>query len=389
MRDILVVVQVAVAFVLLIGAGLMARSLIKLQRVDGGYETSGVLTARIDLNWTKYTNREIVRQFADGLMLRLVGQPGVQSVAFSSDFPLNNGQPSSQPFLIRGDEARSNDAGPQSDVTIVSANYFKTIGIPLVRGRVFTEADLDTLNTPVIISQRLASTYWKGKEPLGKQLSVNRGRSWQTVVGIVGDVKQNGLQHDISDEIYLPYSVTPASDIRVLVRTHGDPLAIAPKVRAAVKELDDQQPIVQVQTLEQLRGQRLSEPRVTTALLIAFAILAMVITAAGLGGVVAYGVNQRLNEIGIRVALGARPLSVLSLVVKQGMTIVAIGLTIGVVAAIASTRLITGLLFAVGPNDAPTYIGVAAALLAVAGLASYLPARRALHVDPVQALRAR
>jgi len=202
-------------------------------------------------------------------------------------------------------------------------------------------------------------------------------------------VKQNGLQHDISDEIYLPYSVIPASDIRVLVRTQSDPLALAPKIRSAVKEIDDKQPIVQVQTLEQLRGQRLSEPRVTTALLIAFAILAMVITAAGLGGVVAYGVNQRLNEIGIRVALGARPMSVLSLVVKQGMTIVAIGLAIGVAGALASTRLIGGLLYAVGPNDAVTYIGVALALLGVAGLASYLPARRALRVDPVQALRAR
>jgi len=389
MRDTLVVVQVAVAFVLLIGAGLMARSLVKLQRVDGGYETAGVLTARIDLNWTKYTNQEIVKQFAAGLMSRLTGQPGINSVALSSDFPLNNGQPSSQPFLIRGVEPREGDPGPQSDVTIVSADYFKTIGVPLLRGQLFTDAERDTVNTPVVISQRLATTYWSEKDPIGQQLSVNRGRRWQTIVGVVGDVKQAGLQHDITDEIYLPYSVTPAGDIRVLVRTRGDPQAIAPKVRAAVKELDEQQPIVQVQTLEQLRGQRLSEPRVTTALLIAFAILAMVITAAGLGGVVAFGVNQRLNEIGIRVALGARPLSVLSLVVKQGMTIVAIGLAIGVAGAIASTRLITGLLFAVGPNDVPTYIGVAVALLAVAGLASYLPARRALRIDPVQALRAR
>ena len=389
MRDTLVVVQVAVAFVLLIGAGLMARSLVKLQRVDGGYETSNVLTARIDLNWTRYTNREIVRQFADGLMSRLEGQPGVQSVAFSSDFPLNNGQPSSQPFLIRGLEPRENDVGPQSDVTVVSADYFRTIGVPLVRGRVFTAADRDTLNTPVVISQRLASKYWGGKDPIGQELSISRGRSWQTIVGIVGDVKQNGLQHDISDEIYLPYSVIPASDIRVLVRTHADPLALAPRIRAAVKEIDDKQPIVQVQTLEQLRGQRLSEPRVTTALFVAFAILAMVITAAGLGGVVAYGVNQRLGEIGIRVALGARPISVLSLVVRHGMTIVAVGLAIGVAGALASTRLIGGLLYAVGPNDVATYVGVALALLGVACLASYLPARRALRVDPVQALRSR
>jgi putative ABC transport system permease protein len=156
-----------------------------------------------------------------------------------------------------------------------------------------------------------------------------------------------------------------------------------------VKALDDKQPIVSVQTLDKLRGIRLSEPRVTTVLLLSFAILALVITAGGLGGVVAYGVNQRLNEIGIRVALGAKPMSVLSLVVRQGMTIVAVGLAIGVVTALATSRLIDGLLFAVGANDAVTYVGVAFALLAVAALASYLPARRALRVDPVQALRAR
>jgi putative ABC transport system permease protein len=389
MRDILVVVQVAVAFVLLIGAGLMARSLVKLQRVDGGYQTAGILTGRIDLNWTRYTSTALVTEFAQGLTSRLAGQPGVLSVALSSDFPLNNGRPSSQPFLIKGLEPRENDAGPQSDVTVVSGDYFKTIGVPLVRGRLFTDADRDTSNVPAVIGQRLAATHWAGKDPIGQQVSINRGRSWQTIVGVVGDVKQGGLQHDITDEIYLPYSVLPTGDIRVLVRTQGDPMAMAPKLRAAVKDLDDKQPLVQVQTLEQLRGQRLSEPRVTTALLVAFAILAMVITAAGLGGVVAYGVNQRLNEIGIRVALGAKPMNVLSLVVRHGMSIVAVGLAIGVAGALGTTRLIGGLLYAVGPNDVVTYVGVAAALLAVAGLASYLPARRALKVDPVQALRAR
>jgi putative ABC transport system permease protein len=388
-RDVLVMLQVAVAFVLLIGAGLMARSLIKLQRVDGGYQTSGVLTARVDLNWTRYTSAPLVQEFAGGLMSRLTGQPGIVAVAFGSDFPMNSGVPSSQPFRIRGQEVAENDPGPQSDVTVVSGDYFKVIGVPLLRGRVLSDADRDTSNVPVVIGQRLAATYWAGKDPIGEQITIDRGRHWLTIVGVVGDVRQNGLAQDISDEIYLPFSARPTSDIRVLVRAMGDPLAVAPRIRAAVKELDDKQPVVSVQTLEQLRGIRLSEPRVTTILLISFAVLALVITAGGLGGVVAYSVNQRLSEIGIRVALGAKPMNVLSLVVKQGLGIVAIGLAIGVVAALASSRLIGGLLFAVGPNDVPTYIGVAAALLAVAGLASYLPARRALQVDPVQALRSR
>jgi putative ABC transport system permease protein len=389
LRDVLVMVQVAVAFVLLIGAGLMARSLIKLQRVDGGYETSGVLTARVDLNWTRYDNGPAIREFADGLVARLQGHPGVQFVALSSDFPLNNGVPSVQPFLIRGRDVPPNSTGPQSDVTIVSEHYFKTIAVPLLKGEIFSDARRDTANIPTVISQRLAQTHWAGRDPIGEQISVNNGRRWLTIVGVVGDVMQNGPAQNISDQIYLPFYITSARDMRVLVRTSGDPQAIAPALRAAVKALDDKQPIVSVQTLDKLRGIRLSEPRVTTVLLLSFAILALVITAGGLGGVVAYGVNQRLNEIGIRVALGAKPMSVLTLVVRQGMTIVAVGLAIGVVAALATSRLIDGLLFAVGPNDAVTYVGVAFALLAVAALASYLPARRALRVDPVQALRAR
>ena len=389
LRDVLVMVQVAVAFVLLIGAGLMARSLIKLQRVDGGYETNNVLTARVDLNWTRYDNGPVIREFADGLLRRLSGRPGIQGVAFSSDFPMNNGVPSVQPFLIRGQEVPPNSNGPQSDVTIVSEQYFRVIGVPVIRGNVFSDAVRDTANVPAVISQRLAKTHWAGRDPIGQQISINNGRRWLTVIGVVGDVMQAGPAQNIVDEIYIPYFVISARDMRVLVRTAGDPQLAAPSIRAAVKELDDKQPIVSVQTLERLRGVRLSEPRVTTVLLLSFSILALVITAGGLGGVVAYGVNQRINEIGIRVALGARPISVLQLVVRQGMTIVTMGLALGVAVALASSRLIGGLLFNVGPNDFATYLGVALALLSVAGLASYLPARRALRVDPVQALRAR
>jgi putative ABC transport system permease protein len=389
LRDALVMVQVAVAFVLLIGAGLMARSLIKLQRVDGGYETSGVLTARVDLNWSRYNNGPVTREFADGLMNRLSGQPGVQAVAVSSDFPMNNGVPSVQPFLIRGREVPPNSSGPQSDVTVVSEQYFKAIGVPLIRGSVFSDAQRDTGNVPAVISQRLARTHWSGRDPIGEQISINNGGRWLTVIGVVGDVMQAGPAQDVVDEIYIPYFVFSARDIRVLVRSAGEPQQLAPILRAAVKEMDDKQPIVSVQTLDKLRGVRLSEPRVTTVLLLAFSILALVITAGGLGGVVAYGVNQRINEIGIRVALGAKPASVLALVVRQGMAIVAIGLAIGVVGAVATSRLIGGLLFNVGPTDATTYIGVAMALLGVACLASYLPARRALRIDPVQALRSR
>jgi predicted permease len=389
-RDLLVMVQVAVAFVLLIGAGLMVRSLIKLQRVDGGFDASGVVTARIDLNWTRYTQASHVHDFATAMRQRLDGRPGVVSYAFSSDFPLNNGIPSSRPFRIKGREpAGPNDPGPQSDVTVVSADYFKTIGVPLIRGRVFTDALSDTANAGVVISKRLAATHWREGDPIGDQISINNGRTWLTVVGVVGDVYHNGPAQRVVDEIYVPFSVSPTSDIRVLVRTAGDPLSFGTVLRTAVREIDDHQPIVSIQTLEQLRGVRLSEPRVTTILLLSFAVLALVITAGGLGGVVAYGVNQRITEIGIRVALGARPTNVLALVVRQGMAIVAIGLAIGVGVALATSHFIRNLLYNVGPTDVATYVGVGLALLGVAMVASYLPARRALKVQPLDALRAR
>jgi putative ABC transport system permease protein len=386
LRDVLVLVQVAVAFVLLIGAGLMVRSLVKLQRVDGGYETTGVLTARVDLNWSRYNTQPLVLDFANGLMARLAGQPGVISVAFSNDFPLLNGAPSAQPFLVRGMEPRDGTPGPTADLTTVSPEYFRTIGVPLLKGSGFPPVS-DTANPTVIVSQRLAETHWPARDPVGQQISLNQGRRWFTVAGVVGDVRQNGLAQGIQDQIYLPYGVFPASDIRVLVRTAGDPLAFAATLRQAVKQLDDKQPIVSVQTLDQLRGQRLSEPRVTTVLLLAFAILSLVITAGGLGGVVAYGVNQRMNEIGIRVALGAKPFDVLASVMRQGLVIVVIGLVVGLAGAVAATRLISGLLYSVAPNDVATYAGVAATLLGVALFAAYLPARRALKVDPIRALR--
>ena len=227
-RNTLVTAQVALAFILLIGAGLMVRSLIALQQVDGGFETSNVMTARVDLNWSRYTSDPLIVQFADGLMQRLRAQPSVQSIAFSSDFPLLNGQPSTQPFQIRGREpAAANAPGPQSDVTVASADYFRTIGIPLLRGELYSDADRDTVDIPVVISKRLADTYWANSDPIGGQVSFN-GRLWFRIVGVAGDVYQNGPANSVADQIYLPYFVFAPSDIRVLMRTNGDPQAVVP-----------------------------------------------------------------------------------------------------------------------------------------------------------------
>ncbi|HEX5438995.1 MAG TPA: FtsX-like permease family protein, partial [Gemmatimonadaceae bacterium] len=329
-----------------------------------------------------------VHDFARQLLARLAGQRDVLSVALTSDFPLNDAQPSAQPFEIQGQAVPDGQPAPRSDVTIVTPDYFATLGIPLLRGRVFTSADRDTANVPVVIAHRLATTYWQGRNPLGSRISFDHGAHWGTVVGVVGDVRQNALSEDITDEVYAPFAVATVSDIRVLVRAAHDPHALAPVIRAAVHELDDKQPVVSVQTLDELRGLRLTEPRVTTALLVAFAVIALIITAGGLAGVIGYVVNQRVPEIGIRLALGAVPARVLWLVVREGLVTVVVGLGVGLVAALAGMPLMARLLYATTPTDAVTYGAVAALLLACAAMACWLPARRALRVDPARVLRA-
>jgi putative ABC transport system permease protein len=394
-RSFLVGAQVAIAFVLLVGAGLMVRSLMRLQAVDGGYNTTNVISARVDLDWTRYANPAVttnqtplILSFLDRLAARLASQPGVQSVALSSDFPLNSQQSFQAPFRIRGADVAA-DRLPKSDLTAVSSSYFQTIGIPLLRGSVFSDAARDTAQQTVLVSERLARVNWPGKDAIGQQISIDNGAHWLTIGGIVGDVHQNSLSKDITDEIYLPLfnPQNTGTDTRVLVRTNGDPTPMGNAIRAAVREIDSKQPVASIQTLDQVRGATLSEPRVTTALLLSFAVLALVITGAGLAGVIAYGVTQRTNEIGVRVALGAERSSIVWLVMRQGLTIAAAGLVVGVALALAVTKLMSSLLFATPATDGLTFASVALALIAVAALACALPARRALQIDPLQALR--
>ena len=387
-RSLLVAFQVAIAFVVLVGAGLMVRSLARLQSVDGGYVAKNVLTARVDLNWSRYTSPQLVRDFAAQLMERMSTQAGVKAVAVSSDFPLNNGIAGSQPFLIRSRPVEAGQDAPTTDVTSVSADYFKVIGVPLLRGRVFTNADRDTANTPAIVSRRLAETHWKGKDPIGDQVSINNGQRWLTIIGVVGDVRQAGPAQNITDEIYIPFLTLPTSDLRVLVSTAGPSPSTASALRGAVRALDDRQPIVSVQTLEELRGARLSEPRVATILLAAFAIISLVITTGGLGGVVAYAVSQRTNEIGIRMALGAERSHILWSVTRDGVLVIVAGLGVGLATALGVTRVLGSLLYETTTTDIWTYAGVVVVLTAIGVVSCLVPARRALRVDPIKALRA-
>jgi putative ABC transport system permease protein len=388
-RSLLVAFQVAIAFVVLAGAGLMVRSLVRLQSADGGFVAKNVLTARVDLNWSRYTSAQLVLDFAEQLMQRMSTQGGVKAVAVASDFPLNNGVIGLQPFFIRSQPVEAGQDPPNTDVTSVSPDYFKVIGVPLLRGRIFANTDRDTANIPAIISRRLAETHWKGRDPIGDQVSINNGRRWLTVIGVVGDVRQAGPAQSITDEIYIPFLAAPTSDMRVVVQTTGGSPAPARALRNVVRSLDDRQPIVSLQTLEELRGARLSEPRVATTLLAAFAIISLVITAGGLSGVVGYSVSQRTTEIGIRMALGAERRDILWSVSRQGAIVIAAGLAVGIATALAVTTVLGSVLYETATTDGWTYAGVTVVLAMIGAASCLIPARRALRVDPIKALRAR
>jgi putative ABC transport system permease protein len=396
-RGILVTAQVAIAFVLLVGAGLMVRSLVKLEGVSGGYVSTNVLSARVDLDWTRYNNPSVktnqtplIHNFLDQLLARVGSQTGVQSVAVASNIPLNRATPFQATFQIRGQDVAA-DRLPKTDITSVSANYFKTIGIPMLRGTSFLDTQRDTGSQSIVISARLAQTNWPTTDAVGQQISFDSGAHWLTIVGIAGDVHQNGLSQDVTDEVYVPLfnPNNTGTDTRVIVRTAGSSAPLAKAIRDAVHEIDPKQSVTAIQTLDEMRGTKLSEPRVTTALLTSFAVLALIITAAGLAGVISFGVNQRVNEIGIRMALGAESRSVIWLVMRQGMVLASVGLVVGVGLSVSATKLMGGLLYNTPATDGGTFALVGAALVGIAALACFLPARRALKIDPVQALRTR
>lgn len=388
LRGALVTAQVAIAVVLLIGAGLIGRSLLELERVDAGFDGAGVLTARLSLNFTKYDTPATRINMADALLDRLSSAPGVASVALANAIPLNNSQPTVVTFEIDGISPPEGRAGPRADLTAVSPEYFRTVGIPLLRGRTFTRSDRDSLNPGAIIGQRLAQSYWGSRDPVGTRISADSGRHWISIVGVVGDVRQNRLDEDVTDEVYVPTGLVAPSDLRLFLRTTGSLAPVVSRLRATVRELDEKQAVTSIQTLDAVRGAQLAEPRLTATLLVSFALVALVITAAGLAAIVASTVNQRLPEIAIRVALGAENGHVLGLVIRQGVIIVVVGLVLGTGVSLAVSRFVVALLYQVAPTDFGTYISVAAILFGTAIGACVAPARRALRTDPARALRA-
>jgi putative ABC transport system permease protein len=388
LQSALIVVQVALSVVLLVGAGLLLTSLYRLQQVDPGYKADHVLSAEVFTNFSKYPTPTAQLAFYQPLIQRLQSEASVVSVAVTNAVPLSTLQPGSSPFQIDGHAVDDPNKRPTADARIVSPEFFLTIGVPLVTGRMFTDSDKQD-GPPVVMINKAMTRYWDKADAVGSRVSFDEGKTWATVVGVVGDVKQFGLSEGAVAQVYTP--LTQARGIgggRLLVRTTGDPLAAAKTVREDVHAIDPNMPVVNVRTLDDIRDRYLATPRLTATLLSVFALLAMLVTMTGITGVLATSVSQRTQEFGLRMALGAHRHSVLRMVIEQGLLLVGAGLLIGIVAATALTRVLVSLLFDTTAGDPLTLTGVAVAFL-VAGIVACLgPAWRATTVDPMVALRA-
>jgi predicted permease len=385
-RGLLVVSQVAFSFMLLIAAGLMLRSFWKLQQVDPGFRPENVLTARVSLNWSRYDVDGKVRRFGEELLRKLEADPQVRSAALSFSVPLAQTTPFNRRFQIEGRPVER-DARPSLDFRVVSPRYFETIGQRVVRGRAFEDGDDPRARPVAVVNQAFARHYWGDADPIGQRVSFGDDEEpWVTIVGVVGDVRQYGLDREPGLELYRPFAQNPGWGA-VLVRTRVEPTAIVSLLGRAVRELDPEQPIDRIRTLAEVRRDSVASPRLTALLLGIFALVALVITAAGIGGVLALSVSQRTVEIGVRMAMGAERGAVMRMVLGQGLGLVLAGLALGLAGAIGLSRLIERLLFGVPPTDPLTYGAVVVLLLAVAAAACLLPARRAASVDPLVALR--
>lgn len=388
-RGVLVVAEVALALVLLVGTGLLARSFQKLMSVDTGLHTEQVLTMRIAARSARYQEPATLVNFTDELQERLAAHPGTRSVGIISPWLPLTGLKSATRF--KRDDQAPPPVGeePVTDIRVVAGDYYRAMGIPLLRGRAFDTRDTESSPNVFIINDELARRHFPGEDPIGKRVSFSWGDMVQgEIVGVVGSIRELGPAEEPAPAIYRPFRQMPGGQFHVILRTTGDPETVAGTAREVVRTLDPNLPVAEIRTMEQVAGDMVARPRLNLQLLGGFATLALVLAAIGLYGVMAYSVTQRRAEIGVRVALGASRPDVMRLIVGQGMRLTLAGLLVGLVGALALTRLMTSLLFGVQPTDPLTIAAVAAFLAAIALVASWIPARRAAGTDPAIALRA-
>jgi len=390
LRSALVVAEMAVALVLLTGAGLLMKSFLRLQRIDPGLRIDRVTALKLWIPDVRYADDERKAQFYGEVLRRVQTLPGVEVAGATSDLPMS-GSDTNLGFVIEGRPALPPTQEPYTGLHQVSPDYFRAMGIPLLRGRLFTERERRGTPDAVIIGDTLARRFWTGEDPLGHRVSFGfneKGeRSWYTVIGVVGDVRQRGLQETLRPEVYIAYAQWPSRYMTLVVRSPLEPAAIAAAVRREVLAVDGEVPVYGVQSMREVLDGSLETQRFDMALLALFAGVALALAAVGLYGVLAYVVTQRTHEIGLRMALGARRLDVLRLVVGQGMCLALLGVLAGLLGALGLTRVLSSLLVGVAATD-PSTLGLTAALLtAVALIACGVPALRASRVDPMVALR--
>jgi len=388
LRNLLVVSEVAVALLLLVGAGLMTKSFIRLQQVNPGVASTNLLSMYIALPTQKYRQQQ-TNIFYDQLIERVTKLPGVKSAAGIDPLPLSNSNVTTT-FLVEGAPvvalADRQDVGQR----VVTPGYFQTMSIPILKGRSFTEQDRDNTPSVIIVNEALARRYWPNQDAIGKRLGFGEDSTkqvWREIVGVVGNVKHKALEIESMPEVYFPYHQHPKNFINLVVHTASDPVSMVPAIRNQVLSIDKDQPISDIMTMDQRLAKSVASSRFVMLLLGIFSILALGLAAVGIYGVMSYLVTQRTQEIGVRMALGAQKRDVIGLVVGKGMALAVIGIAIGLAASLALTRLMRSLLFEVTPTDWLTFVITSTVLLTVALLASYIPARRATKVDPLTALR--
>jgi putative ABC transport system permease protein len=385
----LVVTEIALALLLLVGAGLMIRSSIRLQQVDPGFEEKNLLTLNIALPRQKYREPAQAGAFFDRLLERIANLPGVTASGGVDPLPMS-GNDSTTGVLIEGRPIEAMANRPGAGERQVTPNYFEAMGIPLLEGRTFTAQDRADTPPVVVVNEALARRFFPGERALGKRLGLEEDGilRWAEIIGVVGNIKHRRLDAEIKPELYEPYSQFPRNFMSVVVRTAVEPSSLAAAVRHEVLQLDKDQPVFEIKTMEERLAQTLAQGRFVMFLLTIFAALALALAVIGIYGVMACFVSQRRKEIGIRLALGAQKSDVLKWVLAQGMSLAAIGVGVGLAASFGLTRVIATLLFGVGPTDLATLAGVSVLLGGVAFLACTLPARRASRVDPIVTLKA-
>lgn len=392
-RSMLVVAEVAFALVPLIGAGLMVKSFARVLEVNPGFQKQNLLTLRLALPMSGYRELPKVKAFYQQILQKIEAIPGVISVGGVTGLPMASGSPRG-PFIIEGRPLNPGEASPDSDRKVTTSNYLSTMRIPLIRGRYFTDQDNAEAPGVVIIDDAFARRYWTDEDPVGKRISFEGGPNnprWREIVGVVDHVKNYGLDVEAKEVLYYPHLQSTARELGLAVRTEGDPTGMATVVRNAIQSVDAQQPIFRVSTMERVVADSTTQRRFTTLLLAVFAVVALLLTAVGLYGVMSYSIAQRTQEIGIRMALGAQRGSVLRMVIGQGMTLALVGIVLGLlmslVLALFLGRYMKDLLFEVSAIDPTMFLIIPVVIGASALLASYIPARQATKVDPVIALR--